>query len=137
MNTTLAFKFVRSLRDRHVVCLASDPQDSKFELCVWRAVSSHSSDHPQEFLLAQFTIYVHAQRWHKIPFIFFKSNFHSNPFKMDKTGTSFTRHFAIQTVYSVAGHCLENVVSVTGGTDRVASDANTTHTLVRLRHKTT
>ena len=27
--------------------------------CVWRTVSSHSSDHSQEVLLAQFSLYVH------------------------------------------------------------------------------
>ena len=27
--------------------------------CVWRAVSSHSSHHPQEILLAQFSLYMH------------------------------------------------------------------------------
>ena len=34
-------------------------QGSNFESCVWRAVSSHSSHHPQEVLLAQFNLYVH------------------------------------------------------------------------------
>ena len=32
---------------------------SYFESCVWRAVSSHSSHHPYEVLLAQFSLYVH------------------------------------------------------------------------------
>ena len=50
---------VGSLRDREVVCSASDRQSSNFEFCVWRAVSSHSSHHPQEVLLAQFSLYVH------------------------------------------------------------------------------
>ena len=50
---------IRSLRDREVVCSASDCQGSNFESCVWRAVSSHSTYHPQEVLLAQFTLYVH------------------------------------------------------------------------------
>ena len=35
------------------------------EYCVWRAVSSHLSHHPQEVLLAQFSLYVHT------PFISF------------------------------------------------------------------
>ena len=48
-----------SLRDREVACSASDRQDSNFESCVWRAVSSQSSHHPQEVLLAQFSLYVH------------------------------------------------------------------------------
>ena len=45
--------------DREVACSASDPQGSNFKSCVWRAVSSHSSRHPQEVLLAQFSLYVH------------------------------------------------------------------------------
>ena len=47
---------VGSLRDREVACSASDRQGSNFESCVWRTVSSH---HPQEALLAQFSLYVH------------------------------------------------------------------------------
>ena len=50
---------VGSLRDREVACSASDHQGSNFESCVWRTVSSHSSHHPQEVLLAQFSLYVH------------------------------------------------------------------------------
>ena len=45
---------VGSLRDREVACSASN-----FESCVWRTVSSQSSHHPQEVLLAQFSLYVH------------------------------------------------------------------------------
>ena len=50
---------VGSLCDREVACSASDRQGSNFESCVWRTVSSHSSHHPQEVLLAQFNLYVH------------------------------------------------------------------------------
>ena len=50
---------VGSLRDREVACSASDRQGSSFEFCVWRTVSSQSSHHPQEVLLAQFSLYVH------------------------------------------------------------------------------
>ena len=50
---------VGSLRDREVACSASDRQGSNFESCVWRTVSSQSSHHPQEVLLAQFSLYVH------------------------------------------------------------------------------
>ena len=50
---------VGSLRDREVACSASDRQGSNFESCVWRTVSSQSSRHPQEVLLAQFSLYVH------------------------------------------------------------------------------
>ena len=48
-----------SLRDREVACSALDRQGSNFESCVWRTVSSQSSHHPQEVLLAQFSLYVH------------------------------------------------------------------------------
>ena len=48
-----------SLRDRKVEYSASDRHGSNFESCVWRAVSSHSSHHPQEVILAQFSLYVH------------------------------------------------------------------------------
>ena len=50
---------VVSLCDREVACSASDRQGSNFESCVWRTVSSQSSHHPQEVLLAQFSLYVH------------------------------------------------------------------------------
>ena len=50
---------VGSLNDREVACSASDRQGSNFESCVWRTVSSQSSHHPQEVLLAQFSLYVH------------------------------------------------------------------------------
>ena len=50
---------VGSLRDREVACSASNRQGSNFESCVWRTVSSQSSHHPQEVLLAQFSLYVH------------------------------------------------------------------------------
>ena len=50
---------VGSLRDREVACSASDRQGSNFESCVWRTVSSQSFHHPQEVILAQFSLYVH------------------------------------------------------------------------------
>ena len=50
---------VKSLCDREVACSASGLQGLNFESCVWREVSSHSSHHPQEVLLAQFSLYVH------------------------------------------------------------------------------
>ena len=50
---------VGCLRDREVACSASDRQRSNFGSCVWKTVSSHSSHHPQEVLLAQFCLYVH------------------------------------------------------------------------------
>ena len=56
----LKLSIVGSLRDQEVACSASDLQGFNFESCVWRAVSSHSSHHPQEVLLAQFSLYVHT-----------------------------------------------------------------------------
>ena len=50
---------VGSPRDREVACSASDRQGSNFEFCVSRTVSSQSSHHPQEVLLAQFSLHVH------------------------------------------------------------------------------
>ena len=50
---------VGSLRDREVACSVSDRQGSNFESCVWKTVSSQSSHHPQEVLLAQFSLHVH------------------------------------------------------------------------------
>ena len=63
-----------SLRDREVACSASDRQGSNFESCVWRTVSSQSSHHPQEVLLAQFSLYVHKgglkpDSFHFLPYI--------------------------------------------------------------------
>ena len=60
---------VGSLRDREVACSASDRQGSNFESCVWRTVSSQSSHHPQEVLLAQFSLYVHKGGLNPIHFI--------------------------------------------------------------------
>ena len=53
------WSIVGSLRDREVACSASDRRGLNFKSCVWRTVSSHSSHHPQEVLLAQFSLYVH------------------------------------------------------------------------------
>ena len=48
---------VVSLRDREVARSVSDLQGSNFESCVWRTVSSHSSQYPQE--VQEFSLYVH------------------------------------------------------------------------------
>ena len=66
---------VGSLRDREVACSASDRQGSNFESCVWRTVSSQSSHHPQEVLLAQFSLYVHkgGLKPDSFYFIFYKA----------------------------------------------------------------
>ena len=63
---------VGSLRDREVACSASDRQGSNFESCVWRTVSSQSSHHPQEVLLAQFSLYVHKGGLKPESFHFYK-----------------------------------------------------------------
>ena len=65
---------VGSLRDREVACSASDRQGSNFESCVWRAVSSQSSHHPQEVLLAQFSLYVHKGGLKPDSFFFLPEN---------------------------------------------------------------
>ena len=67
---------VESLRVREVACSASDRQGSNFESCVWRAVSSQSSHHPQEVLLAQFSLYVHKGGLKPDSFYFHKQCFH-------------------------------------------------------------
>ena len=59
LHPRVKLSIVESLRDREVACSASDRQGSNFESCVWRSVSSQSSHHPQEVLLAQFSVYVH------------------------------------------------------------------------------
>ena len=68
--TRKRFNIVESLRDREVANTASDRQGSNFESCVWRAVSSHLSDHSREVLLAQFSLYVH-RKGPETPFISF------------------------------------------------------------------
>ena len=69
---------VGSLRDREVACSASDRQGSNFESCAWRTVSSQSSHHPQEVLLAQFSLYVHKSGLKPDSFHFFQG-LHSDP----------------------------------------------------------
>ena len=73
-HARVKFSIVGSLRDREITCSASD---SNFESCVWRTVSSQSSHHPQDVLLAQFSLC--AQRWPKARFISF--HFISNNLK--------------------------------------------------------
>ena len=76
---------VGSLRDREVACSASDRQGSNFESCVWRTVSSQSSHHPQEVLLAQFSLYVHKGGLKPDSFHLYK--------KRNKLERAMTRHF--------------------------------------------
>ena len=58
LTEKIQYLIVTNLRDREVACSAPDSQGSNFEFCVWRAVSSHSSHHPQKVLLVQFILYV-------------------------------------------------------------------------------
>ena len=98
-NPILTFKFRRSkvfisahslknnnvgrLRDREVAWSASDRQEWSFESCVWKTVLSHSSHHPQEVFLAQFSLYVHKSglKPHSFHFIVISSIFDSYPSK--------------------------------------------------------
>ena len=66
---------VGNLRDPDAACSASDRQGLNFESCVWRAVSSHSSHHPQEVLLAQFSLYVNKSGLKPDSFYFFVQRF--------------------------------------------------------------
>ena len=75
---------VGSLRDREVACSASDRQGSNFESCVWRTVSSQSSHHPQEVLLAQFSLYVH------------KGGLKPDSFHFHRTGVRLTVNIMVQ-----------------------------------------
>ena len=69
---------------REVACSASgDRQGSNFESCVWRTVSSQSSHHPQEVLLAQFSLYVHKGGLKPDSFHFFEAQFISFYLKRD------------------------------------------------------
>ena len=57
--STCESQYCGELCDREVACSGSDRQGSNFESCVLRTVSFQSSHHPQEVLLAQFSLYVH------------------------------------------------------------------------------
>ena len=63
----LKLSIVESLRDREVAWSVSDLQGFNFESWVWRAVSSYTSHHFQEVILAQFSLCV----WPKARFISF------------------------------------------------------------------
>ena len=85
---------VGSLRDREVACSASDRQGSNFESCVWRTVSSQSSHHPQDVLLAQFSLYVHKGGLKPDSFHFLSNN--------SKLVTPFIPRFALMSNFSIA-----------------------------------
>ena len=57
---------VGSIRDREVSCSTSDLEGLNIESCVWRAVSFHSSHHPQEVFLVQFSLYLHSSTFNSI-----------------------------------------------------------------------
>ena len=76
LHPRVKVSIVGSLRDREVACSASDRQGLNFESCVWRTVSSHSSHHPQEVLLAQFSLYVHKGGLKPESFHFHTVGFH-------------------------------------------------------------
>ena len=101
---------VGSLRDREVACSASDRQGSNFESCVWRTVSSQSSHHPQEVLLAQFSLYVHKgglkpdsfhfiHKKHKTYCIQLPSKWNNMYHVMTTCGSQLIRVFLLTTIY--------------------------------------
>ena len=57
------FKIVGNLHDQEVdqevACSTSERQGWNFVSCVCRAVASHSSHHPQEVILAHFSLHLH------------------------------------------------------------------------------
>ena len=86
-----------SLRDREVACSASVRQGSNFESCVWRTVSSQSSHHPQEVLLAQFSLYVH------------KGGLKPDSFHLDQSANStFFREVTGSMTNDEVGHAVRN-----------------------------
>ena len=80
-----------SLRDWEVAYSASDRQGSNFESCVWRVLSSH---HPQEVILAQFSLCVHKGDLIPIDFIY---NFASDAIR---DGASSLWHVTSTSVFS-------------------------------------
>ena len=85
------FNNVGSLRDRGVACSPSDHQGPNFESCVWRTVSYYSCHHPQELILAQFSLYVH------------KSGLKSHSFHLNADRSS--RYYSITNVNKVNVYC--------------------------------
>ena len=98
---------VGSLRDREVACSASDRQGSNFESCVWRTVSSQSSHHPQEVLLAQFSLYVHKGGLKPDSFHF--SQFRDR-WKSEIRTNNFSSPNASRVSYYVQQHCALHII---------------------------
>ena len=93
---------VGSLRDREVACSASDRQGSNFESFVWRTVSSQSSHHPQDVILAQFSLYVH------------KGGLKPDSFHFFICGGSFQKHPISQNRQNVGKpSCVQGVTNTT------------------------
>ena len=86
---------VGSLSDREVACSASDRQCSNFESCVWGTVSSQSSHHPQEVLLAQFSLYVHKGGLKPDSFHFFPARLCSESSDSDNMSCSSAYHHLV------------------------------------------
>ena len=95
---------VGSLRDWEVACSASDRQGANFESCVWRTVSSQSSHHPQEVLLAQFSLYVHKGGLKPDSFI------HYYEFKIYRTVIKQERLYLMTSWYNKKNTQLKKVV---------------------------
>ena len=93
------FSIAGSLRDREVACSASDRRGSNFESCVWRTVSSQSSHHPQEVLLAQFSLYVHKGGLKP-------DSFHFISFGSVQSACSFVHMFVRSFVRSLVHSCI-------------------------------
>ena len=92
---------VGGLRDREVACSALDRQGSNFESCVWRTVSSHSSHHPQEVLLAQFSLYVHKGGLKADSFHFILSYVGLYPIVSDVKTFTLYCHYYVDVYYSI------------------------------------
>ena len=92
---------VGGLRDREVACSTSDRQGSNFESCVWRTVSSHSSHHPQEVLLAQFSLYVHKGGLKPDSFHFILSYVGLYPIVSDVKTFTLYCHYYVEVYYSI------------------------------------
>ena len=93
LHPRVKVSIVGSLRDRKVACSASDRQGSNFESCVWRRVSSQSSHHPQEVLLAQFSLYVHKSGLKPDSFHLFSGVYHH---QIDVSGAILSRYMIVK-----------------------------------------
>ena len=97
---------VGSLHGREVACSTSDRQGSNFESCVWRTVSSQSSHHPQEVLLAQFSLYVHKCGLKPNSFHFISLNGVPTDYIKWPNGLTFEIRIAAKTWHNLQGNRL-------------------------------